>query len=337
MIKLKEENLPDGQRTNNNIEGTNSTTNSSNQISRGEIRTGRQDSRTISSNDTQRSNGTGLFIRRNGVWVIDKNSKNPFNTKNTSKTGYKELPQDIESGNSFCNAITQAKADLGGLGASVHAYTPEEYSQMKMFLSEDGLSGMAIKPDGDIVSVFVNPKANFGTTLKRGHALVEFAKEQGGAKLDAFDTYLPDFYKKHGFEETGRNVWNEQYKPEGWSKDFYKQYNNGEPDVVYMELKTKPETEIPEKVNKPEQLKLDLDYSSTPPKEAIESVVNGLIAGVGDIADIVDNIIKEDKTLSSFKWKDIANNADLKEQLVEMLGNKDTPKELLRILCYCIS
>ncbi|MCD7779802.1 MAG: hypothetical protein LUH05_03940 [Candidatus Gastranaerophilales bacterium] len=182
----------------------------------------------------------GLFLRRNGLWVVNPGSNNPFNNDTISKVSYRELPKNIENGNAFYNAISKAKTDLGNLGASVHTYTPEEYSKMKLFLSEDGLSGIAVKSNGDIVSAFANPKAKAADFVSkgngRGHALIELAKQNGGVKLDAFDTYLPEFYKKHGFIETNRSAWNEKYKPSGWNKEYYKKYNNGEPDVVYMHL-----------------------------------------------------------------------------------------------------
>lgn len=283
-LKLDKENI-NGQRTNTNID-------TGNEISRGETRADGESNRIQSGNNNQGNDESRLFIRRNDLWVVDTNSKNTFNNAKVSKASYKELPQDIENGNSFYNAISQAKADLGDLGASVHTYTPEEYSQMKMFLSEDGLSGVAVKPDGDIVSVFVNPNAKaanyIGKGGGRGHALVELAKQNGGTKLDAFDTYLPSFYKKHGFEETGRDVWNEQYKPEGWNKDFYKQYNNGEPDVVYMQLKQASPDDIGASIAKG-----DINLKEE-----------------GSIDAIINQIAKTDIDISGKTFKDVAADAD---------------------------
>lgn len=290
-LELNKETI-NGQKTDTNIEETNNTTTSQNQITGRETGTNGQNGGQVSGYNNQGNDGNRLFIRRNDLWVVDTNSKNTFNNTKVSKASYKELPQDIENGNSFYNAISQAKADLGDLGASVHTYTPEEYSQMKMFLSEDGLSGVAVKPDGDIVSVFVNPNAKaanyIGKGGGRGHALVELAKQNGGTKLDAFDTYLPDFYKKHGFEETGRDVWNEQYKPEGWNKDFYKQYNNGEPDVVYMQLKQATPNDIGAGIAKG-----DIKLSDE-----------------GSIDAIINQIAKTDVEISGKTFKDVAADAD---------------------------
>ena len=66
------------------------------------------------------------------------------------------------------------------------------------------------------------------------YALLNLATQLGGTKLDCFDTVLPKIYGAVGFVETGRDAWNEEYKPDGWDFDTFKAYNNGRPDVVYM-------------------------------------------------------------------------------------------------------
>jgi len=107
---------------------------------------------------------------------------------------------------------------------TVYRYTPEEYANMKLFVSEDGLSGFALKPDGDLVSVFSAPG------LGRAEALLDVAIANGARKLDAFDEggFLPRLYGSKGFVETGRVPWDPEQKPGVW--------RGGEPDVVYMEL-----------------------------------------------------------------------------------------------------
>lgn len=105
----------------------------------------------------------------------------------------------------------------GAMGSStkvkefVHLYDKKEYEGMKTFLSPDKASGYAVKPDGDVVSVF-------STVKGRGDHLVQHALTNGGNKLDAFDGHLPTLYAKHGFQE---------YKRE-------KNWTPGGPDVVYM-------------------------------------------------------------------------------------------------------
>jgi predicted ABC-type ATPase len=128
----------------------------------------------------------------------------------------------------FHNAITRAKT--GEFGASVHVYEAAEYEGMRLFTAPDGMSGFALKGD-DIVSLFKYPgnmtKGVAGASLK-------LATEQGGRRLDAFDTALPSLYARSGFEPVARLKWNEDYAPPGWDKATYKEFNGGEPDVVFM-------------------------------------------------------------------------------------------------------
>lgn len=100
---------------------------------------------------------------------------------------------------------------------------------MDLYLSEDGQSGIAVKPNGDIVSVFAGDNAPRGS----GYTLMLLAIQNGGRQLDCFDTHLPDYYSLIGFKPVAKMKWNDEYIPEGWNKDI-KKYNNGEPDVVFM-------------------------------------------------------------------------------------------------------
>ncbi len=109
--------------------------------------------------------------------------------------------------------------------AFVTAYTPKEYREMgvRTYVSKGGKSGYAIKKDGDIISVF--------SSEGKGKLMIADAVKRGGNKLDCFDGFLPAFYGKFGFRETGRYKWDDQYKPQGWNTA-----KHDNPDVVLMEL-----------------------------------------------------------------------------------------------------
>ena len=128
----------------------------------------------------------------------------------------------------FQNAITRAKT--GTYGASVHVYSADEYQAMRLFMSPDGNSGFALKGD-DIVSLFKNPDLK---TRGIANTSLTLATEEGGRRLDAFDTALPKLYSNSGFRAVARLKWNEDYAPPGWDKATYKEFNGGEPDVVFM-------------------------------------------------------------------------------------------------------
>ena len=135
---------------------------------------------------------------------------------------------DSKAIDTFKNAIAKAKQSLGDYGASVEL--KDDYTDINLYLSEDGESGFGIKPNGDIVSVFSNNKAEGG----RSHYMLEMATAEGGRQLDCFDIYLTKIYEAHGFKPVAKMKWNDEYIPDGWNKENFKDYNNGEPDVVFM-------------------------------------------------------------------------------------------------------
>jgi len=118
-------------------------------------------------------------------------------------------------------------------GAQVEVKSAEDLSSYKMYRTEDG-GGFSLKPDGDIVAVF-QPK---GAPKGGIYAVLQAAIAQGGKKLDAFNTMLPDIYETVGFRPVARVKWNDEYAPKppfaakAWDKEVFKKYNNGEPDVV---------------------------------------------------------------------------------------------------------
>lgn len=113
----------------------------------------------------------------------------------------------------FFNQLGKAMEENPKIKDFVHRYSPEELSQMRLFLTPDGKSGFALKPDGDLVSVFSAIKG-------RGDVIMPEAIAKGGTKLDAFEGYLTnDLYPRYGFKEVRREP--------NWTK--------GGPDVVFME------------------------------------------------------------------------------------------------------
>ena len=115
------------------------------------------------------------------------------------------------------------------MGAQVEIKSAEELSGMQLFRTEGG-SGFAIKPDGDVVAVFAGP----GDAKGSSYAMLQAAVDMGGKKLDAFNTYLPDIYETVGFRPVSRLKWNDAFAPDNWDKETFKEFQNGEPDVVFF-------------------------------------------------------------------------------------------------------
>ena len=127
----------------------------------------------------------------------------------------------------FHKAVDKAKS-AATFGASVELHPADQYKSMRTFVTPDGGGGFAL--DGDnIVSAFKNP----GSPVKGfANSALTLATQLGGRRLDAFDTVLPSMYADAGFRAVARLPFNEQYAPEGWSKELYQKYNGGKPDVV---------------------------------------------------------------------------------------------------------
>jgi hypothetical protein len=81
----------------------------------------------------------------------------------------------------------------------------------RLVVVDDIISGYVVTWKGELRCVFSCGKG-------QGDALIRNAIANGAKYLDCFDGYLPEFYKRHGFVETGREP--------NWT--------DGEPDVVYM-------------------------------------------------------------------------------------------------------
>lgn len=128
----------------------------------------------------------------------------------------------------FHRAMTEA-TQANPFSAAVYIYPEDEYAGMRLFLSKDGTSGMALKGQ-DLVSAFSTPgKAPAGII----HAMLQLGIQEGGRTLDCFDTVLPEFYSIHGIRIVARIPWDDSQAPDNWDKNRFKEFNNGEPDVVF--------------------------------------------------------------------------------------------------------
>ena len=155
--------------------------------------------------------------------------KNALDVVGIDAPKFYELTKGPAAAKLYHRLISEAQG-ANKAGAAVYVYEQPEYSDMRLFLTEDGMSGFALKGD-DIVSVFKHPNSQ-----DRGVAvpLARLAVWAGGRRLDAFDTILPRLYSTAGFRVSTRMKWNDEYAPANWDKKEFAAFNNGEPDVVFM-------------------------------------------------------------------------------------------------------
>ncbi|CAF24469.1 hypothetical protein [Candidatus Protochlamydia amoebophila] len=130
----------------------------------------------------------------------------------------------LASAEEFHQAITNAKA-----GKTVYIYPVEEYAEMTMLLSNAGSFGVAIKKDGDIVSVFKSTVSEVPKGVT--DILIPEALKNGGRRLDCFNMPnlpLPLMYAKHGLVPVAKVAFDPKEKPDGWEE------KDGTPDVIFM-------------------------------------------------------------------------------------------------------
>jgi hypothetical protein len=172
-------------------------------------------------------------------------------------------------GGDFAGAIARTKADHPQ-GPAVEVKKEEFYRDPKnlLFFSKDGLAGAAVKPDGDLVSVFKHPSS----TAKMTEILTDAAKM--AVKLDAYDIngFLPMYYSKFGFRPVARVKFNDAYAPEGWKFDTM-----GRPDILYMVKDPKNRLGLPDATLFDEAVRrkvplVDIDEAARLQEEAVNKL-----------------------------------------------------------------
>lgn len=158
--------------------------------------------------------------RRAGVLALSDQIKQELSRQ--GKT-YVEL-KPSESPASFYSDIERAKQG-NKHGAYVAQHTVEEYGDMLLLTGDNGNVGVAVTPDGDIVSVFKNPESSAKGAVS---SILLTAIENGGIKLDNFNGQLSSFYGNHGFIPVSRCAFNREFAPSDWN---YSEF--GEPDIIF--------------------------------------------------------------------------------------------------------
>lgn len=153
---------------------------------------------------------------------IGKNFKNKLlnkkYTKHTTKDGkhtinVKEITGKPKKFRKILIKVKEFHLPENKWRVDVHNYL--DYTDCKLFITKNG-STIAITPDGDIISVCANPLKG---KRDSGKALLEFAVEHGGTKLDSFDGNFK-FYQKCGFEPISWCKFDKDYSPKGWFEKY---------------------------------------------------------------------------------------------------------------------
>jgi len=153
---------------------------------------------------------------------------------------FKEVQKiyEVTDGNVYRQMMVESLKD-NRFAASVTVHPAEEFNEMRMFVTEDGSTGITITSEGFLGGAFSNPSAGRPQNLAQ---LMVVGIKEGATTAEAFDTVLPNYYSNFGFKAVSRTSFNEEFKPmvkngnavKDWDFETYKDFNNGRPDVVFF-------------------------------------------------------------------------------------------------------
>jgi len=258
----------------------------------------------------------------------------------------------------FHEAISAGTESLGPAGITVEVKTPDDYKNMRLFLTDGGLSGFALNGQ-DIVSVFKHKDAPKGVT----YSLIPLSIAEGGRTLDCFDVYLPYLYSRFGFSVISRVSFDDEQAPKGWNTETMGRpdlvlmtYTLGDPDVSWAAFRErggrgyyKPgngelypdwdsaaeaRDKAAEEASKDEgtntiRFQVTNEQIRARHKEAVrKAVIKGLPVPDANL-ELYQNEpwaqaeIKRRDTFRNFSWiVDLAGDADSAEQLMEMVNHR---------------
>lgn len=139
-----------------------------------------------------------------------------------------ELRDSSMDNAAFSVALENARNADTGHGWAVTPKTAEELTSngVRTFMTENGSTGFAIAPDGDIEAVFANKAA--GAPKGSTKYTIPLAIANGGTKLDCYGDGLVALYAKYGFVPVAKTAFNPEYANLGWTAD------KGNPDIYFM-------------------------------------------------------------------------------------------------------
>jgi hypothetical protein len=237
--KTKQTTTPAGFKVDRPVAGVSSRLDTKSGGPRGFKRRDTQEVRRIGADD----------VKVSTIYTPEESVKKGILKFNKNATIDKEILEISNDPEAFHKFISQAKFSNPN-GASVYVYEDEQtrehqYDDMRLFVTPDGEAGVALKPNGDMVSGFASVSKTGVKKPYRIAQLLVLAIKEGALKADAFNTALPGYYSRFGFRGVAKSTFNEDYAPaaytdkygnkhKAWEKEQFKDYQDGLPDVVYF-------------------------------------------------------------------------------------------------------
>jgi len=143
---------------------------------------------------------------------------------------------EITNGDAYRKLMVESLKD-NIFAASVTVHSPEDFNGMRMFVTEDGSTGITLTKEGFLGGAF-----SMGERPNNLAQLIVLGIKEGATTAECFDTILPDYYTSFGFKAVSRIPFNDELKPmvangyavKDWDYETYKKYNDGRPDLVFF-------------------------------------------------------------------------------------------------------
>lgn len=184
------------------------------------------------STDSERGGRNNSDVDKADIYIgtlFERRKEADPKFRHTAQKARSSTPQE------FRTAISEAKRQNPN-GWMVDVHEEADYANDRLILTEDGKSGIAVTPDGDIVSLFSGVNGDH-----RMEKLIPMAIAAGGRKLDCYvvtgKNSLADLYSRFGFKVVNKIPFNEEYAPADFAA--WKEANPGNvPEYVVTMIYT---------------------------------------------------------------------------------------------------
>lgn len=140
-------------------------------------------------------------------------------------------PQMLEqvSPEEFHGAVKQFKESGHPQASAVDLYPLDYYQKAKArLMTPERDLGVTVSDTGNVSSVFKLPGSPY---TNAGEALTKRATQEGGNRLDVYETAPPSGYARAGFRTVGRIPFNPKFaKTQGWTPDDFKDFQGFAPN-----------------------------------------------------------------------------------------------------------
>ena len=218
---------------------------------------------------------------------------------------------EISNGDVYREMMIEA-LETNKFKSSVTVHSAEDFSNMRLFVTEDGSTGITLTKDGFLGGAFGNPKADRPNNLAQ---MMLLGIKEGAITAEAFDTVLPNYYSMFGLKAVSRTAFNEEYRPlkingalEDWDYGTYYKFNKGKPDVVFFIYDGGSRETIQERIGQFDSYsRYQKDFTESYDKESYDEAyrfmeVEAINKSLYESPTIAETTVKESeifKTLSS--------------------------------------